>query len=359
MNLLPESRPVPTACLQAAYSALGRPDSELLGYLLFSLERMGARRSGCAKHCSAMHIFHLLLLFCASWCLGMRVQPRRAGCCWQALTWIRSHPRLFGCRRIFLSVVAKGLWGEAAVLLRTMLQPEHQAAARRQPSQEPQEQVVLRFSRRLGRLLLVAIPALDAISRQAAEGAGGSAAAQQARQLGAAAEEDLLLREASFLDLLDHMGKMPAVLPDQIDSWRAEQAIQVLGDDRLAQLLQSAAGAALRARQRLCGWGVAAGGAPQPQAGEGQAGERAEDWLAAPPPAEQLLLRAAEAQATRACANLACTCASGGSDASQRRGRRCAGCTLLRYCSAACQQADWPRHKATCRLLVRRGMAGG
>jgi hypothetical protein len=29
----------------------------------------------------------------------------------------------------------------------------------------------------------------------------------------------------------------------------------------------------------------------------------------------------------------------------------CSGCGLIRYCSAACQKADWKAHKAICRRL--------
>ena len=31
---------------------------------------------------------------------------------------------------------------------------------------------------------------------------------------------------------------------------------------------------------------------------------------------------------------------------------RCSGCTDVHYCSKACQHADWPRHKKSCKRSV-------
>jgi hypothetical protein len=35
-----------------------------------------------------------------------------------------------------------------------------------------------------------------------------------------------------------------------------------------------------------------------------------------------------------------------------RKGVVCGGCRVARYCSLACQQADWPRHRRMCRRLA-------
>ena len=274
---------------------------------------------------------------------------------------------LVGCR-LYSRLIAGGLWGEAAVLLLTMLQPEQQASARDQPFIEQQEAVG--FARRLGIVAAVAATKfyamyvragalLDRAMLDAAAGAGSPAAGEHVRTLAAGTvQEGVRVYKEAASELIDYLGGMPALSGDQqMNSWSAAQVIQVLGDRRLAHLLQAAAAAALQLKQQVCAW-EAAGGVPQPQAAQTQAGGRFGDWLAPPWPAEQLLLRAAAAQATRACANLACINASGASEASQKRGRRCAGCALLRYCSAACQQADWQGHRATCRLLVRRKAAG-
>lgn len=48
------------------------------------------------------------------------------------------------------------------------------------------------------------------------------------------------------------------------------------------------------------------------------------------------------------CANLRCPNVAGCSEAEQQ-GKRCARCGMVRYCSAACQRADWKRHKRACK----------
>ena len=65
-----------------------------------------------------------------------------------------------------------------------------------------------------------------------------------------------------------------------------------------------------------------------------------------------VLLRAELALATRGCTHLACTNCSGASEAGFK-GRRCGGCHLVRYCSEACRDADWDRHRRQCRRLQR------
>ncbi|KAL4444276.1 hypothetical protein ABPG75_012013 [Micractinium tetrahymenae] len=78
-------------------------------------------------------------------------------------------------------------------------------------------------------------------------------------------------------------------------------------------------------------------------------------WLnvAAPAPlaqqqGEEAAASEAALAAARRCANMGCTNLAGASDA-QLRTQRCGRCQQLRYCSAACSAADWPRHRAICR----------
>jgi hypothetical protein len=55
------------------------------------------------------------------------------------------------------------------------------------------------------------------------------------------------------------------------------------------------------------------------------------------------------------CNHLHCTNLSGPSAeglVAGRKGVRCGGCRVARYCSPACQQADWPRHRHMCRRLA-------
>jgi hypothetical protein len=58
------------------------------------------------------------------------------------------------------------------------------------------------------------------------------------------------------------------------------------------------------------------------------------------------------------CSHQRCTNLSGPSAeglVAGRKGVRCGGCRVARYCSPACQQADWPQHRHVCRRL---GAAG-
>ena len=68
----------------------------------------------------------------------------------------------------------------------------------------------------------------------------------------------------------------------------------------------------------------------------------------------QLAVDVAQALATRPCGHVGCMRIVGVSELAMRRGKRCSGCHLLRYCGRACQAADWPAHKAACRELQRR-----
>lgn len=65
-----------------------------------------------------------------------------------------------------------------------------------------------------------------------------------------------------------------------------------------------------------------------------------------------LAVEVAEALATRSCAHVGCTTITG--QAAKPRRMPCSGCALVRYCSKACQVADWPAHKPACRELQRR-----
>lgn len=68
----------------------------------------------------------------------------------------------------------------------------------------------------------------------------------------------------------------------------------------------------------------------------------------------------AEVLSTRRCAHLGCTDVAGASEVAAPRGKRCASCLAVRYCSKACQLADWKAgHKAVCsELAARRSGAG-
>jgi hypothetical protein len=72
-----------------------------------------------------------------------------------------------------------------------------------------------------------------------------------------------------------------------------------------------------------------------------------------------LNVRRAQAVALRSCTNLACTnLVPGGEEAARLASRRCSGCKLVRYCSAACSKADWRAHKQACRQLAVAAAAG-
>jgi hypothetical protein len=55
------------------------------------------------------------------------------------------------------------------------------------------------------------------------------------------------------------------------------------------------------------------------------------------------------------CSNRHCTRYAGPSAeglVAGRKGVRCGGCRVARYCSPACQKADWPQHWGMCRRLA-------
>jgi hypothetical protein len=62
---------------------------------------------------------------------------------------------------------------------------------------------------------------------------------------------------------------------------------------------------------------------------------------------------AAEAPVTAVCNNPSCTSLTGVSEAAAAC-KACAGCKC-RYCSVACQRADWKRHKSACTRLAAAG----
>jgi hypothetical protein len=76
--------------------------------------------------------------------------------------------------------------------------------------------------------------------------------------------------------------------------------------------------------------------------------------------AEAAPVRAAAARALaqrRACSHVACAASAGLTRAEGRllglKTQRCSGCVVARYCSPACQAADWVEggHKAACAAL--------
>ena len=65
----------------------------------------------------------------------------------------------------------------------------------------------------------------------------------------------------------------------------------------------------------------------------------------------------AQALAELPCSNPACTRLRGASEVRLRRGRRCGGCRVARFCCEACRDAAWPVHAAVCAQLA--AAAGG
>jgi hypothetical protein len=61
------------------------------------------------------------------------------------------------------------------------------------------------------------------------------------------------------------------------------------------------------------------------------------------------------------CSNLCCANLSGPSAeglVAGRKGVRCGGCHVARYCCPACQQAHWPQHRHVCRRLAKAAVQG-
>lgn len=57
------------------------------------------------------------------------------------------------------------------------------------------------------------------------------------------------------------------------------------------------------------------------------------------------------ALAQRPCAYLGCTRLKQSLKTPLKRGKLCAGCGIVRYCSIDCQKVDWKEHKVTCKLI--------
>ena len=70
-------------------------------------------------------------------------------------------------------------------------------------------------------------------------------------------------------------------------------------------------------------------------------------------------LRAAQALAELPCSNPLCMRICGASEARLRRGRRCGGCRVARFCCEACRDAAWPAHAAVCAQLAAAAAAAG
>ena len=66
----------------------------------------------------------------------------------------------------------------------------------------------------------------------------------------------------------------------------------------------------------------------------------------------------ARALALRRCAYLGCANLSGDDFGLHHASKQCAGCCTVRFCSDACQSADWRAHKSACRALKAAAVAG-
>lgn len=75
------------------------------------------------------------------------------------------------------------------------------------------------------------------------------------------------------------------------------------------------------------------------------------------PEDSQAVLRAL-LSADRPCAYAGCTNLQGACEV-DLRGKKCAGCKLLKFCSPACQRSEWPAHKPVCRHFATGLAAGG
>lgn len=107
-----------------------------------------------------------------------------------------------------------------------------------------------------------------------------------------------------------------------------------------------------------CTNAAAAGRSMLPPAGDAPAGAGRWPALVAAPSQDQLVAVGLALATRPGCANLSCASCAGADERSMPRGQRCAGCLALRFCSAACQKAAWPRHRAACRLLKLAHAAG-
>jgi hypothetical protein len=277
---------------------------------------------------------------------------------------------------VFLSILAEvGLVQDAATLLQRMQQRQRRRrggpapAPRLQGQQGQTSEALANLSQRLRVYVVVAVDICFEVAQQGAEmlrltappatepRAGGSGGGGGAASATAAAGGALLLARGQAVAVLRQLEQAQAQCTRslQLEVQSIHEGHAALLSPRLARLTQEMAAAALAARAAVHAWQAAGGSLPAGGAGQEQppaADELHGDLLAPPVPAEQLLLRAEEALATRACANLACTSCVGSSEAGTPQGKRCRGCRTVRFCGAACQAADWARHKPACRLLA-------
>ena len=263
--------------------------------------------------------------------------------------------------RVFLSILAEGgLVLDAATLLQHMQRRQRQRQEQLSEALVTLGQQLIGFVMTAGDVSFTVVQQGDELLRRrqtpppaAATGAGGSGSGN----VGSSTADALLLarREAAATALLqleraelDWRGGL-AITPEGYTAGDA-----TLVSPRLAELTQEMAAAALAARAAVHAWQAAGGGLPAANAAEQQqvTGDGLFGNLLAPPvPAEQLLLRAEEALATRARAYPGCANCAGSSEAGTPQGKLCRGCRTVRFCGAACQAADWARHKRACRLL--------
>lgn len=91
-------------------------------------------------------------------------------------------------------------------------------------------------------------------------------------------------------------------------------------------------------------------------------GESAAAALAQPLPLEAALFRARALGRHKQCANVRCpTLPTGGDppDLKAPKTNRCGGCSVVRYCSEACNRAAWREHKSSCLAMQAAAAAGG
>ncbi|GBF97928.1 hypothetical protein Rsub_10601 [Raphidocelis subcapitata] len=200
------------------------------------------------------------------------------------------------------------------------------------------------------RLVAAALPAVEARVRERARSRGDDpplvgagvallwAFAQRATGPAAgSAASGPAVTALKALRALSHLGHAAGALEAAQCFGRArgclDPAFQAAFDVRLEEL---------RARRPLGGGSAA-----------GSQGGRAAAAAPAPAAAPALLLPPG---LLPACANPDCSNLEGPSEAALPT-KRCRGCLTLRYCGAACQTADWPRHRARCKELRTAGAA--
>lgn len=83
----------------------------------------------------------------------------------------------------------------------------------------------------------------------------------------------------------------------------------------------------------------------------------AQAWESDAEEVAEVRLFGAQACALRPCSYLACAAMLGASEAALPW-KRCLGCKVARYCSRACQKADYREHKLVCAALAEQRQGG-